>query len=205
MNKTEWQIANEWERDWWGDCSNTFNEEQKQYIYAHYMGLDEYKTNWYGRIGWDFGSKSVIDFGGGPCSMLLKSKAKNRTVFDPCIFPEWVQQRYEQSGINFVNTKAETLPEWSIRWTISIKSDECLLYNVLQHVENPELVITNARKIAKIIRIFEWIDTGISEGHLHNLKEDNLNEWLGGIGKVEDINQYPVVGKAYFGIFKDNG
>ena len=30
---------------------------------------------------------------------------------------------------------------------------------------------------------------------------EKLDKWLGGYGKVENINNSPVVGKAYYGIF----
>lgn len=192
-----WQDATEWERNWWGDCANSFNEEAKQYIYAKYMGLGEFATNWYGRRGWDFGDKKVIDIGGGPCSILLKSKATIRLVVDPCAYPSWVVRRYIECGVEFENRKAE---DEYIRGHATF--DLALIYNCLQHTENPALIIANVKRIAKELRIFEWVDTGLSDGHLHDLTEENLNEWIGvGEGKVMDLNEGPVVGKAYFGIF----
>ena len=193
-NQKIWKEAQKWERQLWGNCTNTFSEEQKQYIYAHYMGLDEYKTNWYGRIGWDFGNKVIADIGGGPCSMLLKAKASQRIVIDPCNYPRWVISRYSDNHILFYDGKAEVAVIFGV--------DICLIYNCLQHTENPSQVIKNALEFSKEVRIFEWIDTGVSDGHLHDLTEEKLNDWLKGKGKVEYINQPPCVGKAYYGIFK---
>ena len=80
--------------------------------------------------------------------------------------------------------------------------DEAWIYNVLQHTENPKKVIENAQRVANTIRIFEWVNTGINIGHIHNLTESKLNEWLGGYGKVETFNgQWNCYGKAYYGIF----
>ena len=190
----KWNEAQEWERKWWGDCANTFNEEAKQYVYARHMGLDEYKTNWYGRCGWDFGNMGIMDIGSGPASILLKSKAKRRIVVDPCRFPAWVSARYFECGIEFWQMSGELIFQ-------SEHVDLALIYNCLQHAKSPSIIIDNVRRIAKELRIFEWIDTGTSEGHLHNLTEENLNKWIGGEGKVSEINEYPCKGKAYFGVF----
>ena len=191
-----WEEAQEWESKWHGNCANTYNEETKQYIYAEYMGLGEFATNWYGRRGWNFGNRSVIDIGGGPCSMLLKSEAKDRLVIDPCPYPEWVRARYADTGIHYWNIKAEDIDIY-----IKDQVDLAIIYNVLQHTENPEKIIANAKELAGEIRIFEWIDTPINEGHIHTLTSENLDGWLGGKGKAQFINRSPVVGKAYYGIF----
>lgn len=193
-----WQQANEWERQWHGDCANTHNEETKQYIYARYMVLDEYLTDFYGRKGWDFGDKTILDCGSGPCSILLKSKAAYRFCIDPCNFPDWVLWRYAECGIVFINEQAEN----SRAFTEGRVFDEILLYNCLQHTDNPEKIISNLLATSKIIRVFEWIDTGVSDGHLHNLTQEKMDAWLGAEGKVAYINEYPVVGRAYYGIFK---
>ena len=196
-----WEEAQEWESKWHGNCANTYNEETKQYIYAEYMGLNEFATNWYGRRGWNFGSRSVIDIGGGPCSMLLKSEANDKLVVDPCQFPDWVHSRYQQTGVVFFNIKAEDIDRLNLAVRFQAIFDLALIYNVLQHTEDPEKIISNAREIANEIRIFEWIDTPINEGHIHTLTSENLDRWLGGKGKSQFINRSPVVGKAYYGIF----
>jgi len=192
---TNWQKAQKWEKEWhFSSQFNLYNEETKQYIYASKMGLDRYKTNYFNQIGWDFGDKKVIDIGGGEQSILLKSKAKERVVIDPLPYARWINIRYIEAGIEFKQIKAEEL-------TVG-KYDIALIYNVLQHTEDPAKIIENVKKISKEIHIFEWVDTGISEGHIHNLTEVKLNDWLNGEGKVENINQYPCVSKAYYGIFK---
>lgn len=193
--ENNWTEATNWEKGWWGDCTNTFNEEAKQYIYAHYLGLDKNITNWYGRRGWDLNDASILDIGGGPVSILLKTKARKRSVLDPCDYPAWVAERYKCGGVEYIKDQAENESAYKEIF------DEIWIYNCLQHVVDPEKILTNARKYSKIIRIFEWIDTGVSDGHLHNLTTENLDKWLGGFGKVENINRSPVVGKAYFGIF----
>lgn len=193
MNKHQ-----EWERSWWGDCGSTYHEETKQFVYARLMGL---QFEWEGpgpRI--DLKGKSVLDIGGGPVSMLLKTKNKGYClVIDPCDYPGWISARYTELGIAHLDTGGEGFIE-----KLGDKKiyDEVLIYNVLQHTIDPEKIIQNARKVSKIIRIFEWIDEPASIGHPHTLTEKNLNKWLGGDGKVTMLNESGCVGKAYSGIFK---
>jgi 2-polyprenyl-3-methyl-5-hydroxy-6-metoxy-1,4-benzoquinol methylase len=193
-----WEEANKWENEWHGNCVNSYNEETKQYIYAHYMGLDQYATNYYGQKGWDFGNQSILDMGCGPYSLLLKSKAAYKLGVDPCPYPIWVGMRYDAADVEIEPVKGENFEYEGILF------DEVLLYNCLQHTEDPAKICQNIRQISKIIRVFEWVDTGIADGHIQDLTEEKLNTWLGGEGKVEFINQSPVVGKAYYGVFKGN-
>lgn len=191
-----WEEAQKWEAEWHDNCINSYNEETKQYIYTRIMGLDEYKVNYYGQIGWDFGEKAILDVGCGPYSILMKSKAKVKHGIDPCDYPQWVYERYKCADVTLYKIPAEefTTPE--------IVYDEALIYNCLQHVINPKKIIENVLACSKIVRIFEWVENGISDGHLHDLHAEELNNWLGGVGKTDYLNIGPCVGPAYWGIFK---
>ena len=196
--KSKWDAAQSWEESWHLDQQfNTFNEEKKQYIYASKMGLDTYKTDYYGQIGWDFGDRSVLDIGGGEVSMLLKSKASKRIIIDPLMdkLPKWARMRYKEAGISAFSYRGEDVAK------INCSVDCVLIYNVLQHTDNPEVIIKEVRKICKEIRIFEWIDTPVNIGHIQTLTESNLNGWLGGEGRAENLNQEGAVGRCYYGIF----
>lgn len=189
----DWKKASDWEKSWHlNQQFNEYNENTKQYIYASKIGLDEFKTNYYNIIGWDFGDKKVLDIGGSGNSLLLKAKG-DRTVIDPIEPSKWMLERYKEAGIKFINQKGED--------KIEGKYDIGLIYNCLQHTESPRQILKNMSECCKEIRIFEWIDAGISEGHIHDLKADKLDKWLGGIGKVEYLRQFPAVGKVYYGIF----
>ena len=181
-----------WERDWWGHCLNTYSEERKQLLYADRMGLRTFH-NGKSPYNFDLGGVSVLDIGGGPCSLLLKCINVVGRVIDPLEFPAWVLMRYQIAGIEFERAQGEHID--TTGW------DEAWLYNVLEHTEEPELVIQNARRAARLVRIFQWIDTGLSAGHLHSLTEAQLNNWLDGEGKVEQINRGECRGRAYYGIF----
>lgn len=189
-----WLEDNEWEGRWWNNCVNTLREEFLQFSYAKRMGLE---TFYDGRSPYniDMKGKSVLDIGGGPISLLLKCQNVRGYVADPCYFPFWVGERYRAAGINYTVVKGEDVK------TRHREFDEVWIYNVLQHTVSPTEVLINAMHSGKIIRIFEWIDAGISPGHPHELKEELLNEWLGGKGTVEMINEHGAVGKCYYGVF----
>jgi hypothetical protein len=191
-----WIDEQKFEIDWWGNCCNTYSEETKQLTYAQKIGLH---ANWnYGHYPvYNLNNISVVDIGGGPTSILLKCNGlKKGAVIDPCPYPKWVIERYKEAEIDYHITKAENNifgPNYIF--------DEAWIYNVLQHTDNPEKIIKNARKFSKLIRIFEWIDMPPTKGHPHELKEDKLNKWLHGKGKVKELNENGCVGKAYYGIF----
>lgn len=187
-----WQAAQDWEQHWWGNCVNTFGEEYKQLLYADKMGLQTFH-NGKSPFNFDLSGKSVLDIGGGPASLLLKCVDVKGKVVDPLEFPAWVPLRYQAAGIEFERVRGEDIDEAG--W------DECWIYNVLQHVQNPAKIITNAQRAGRLIRIFEWIDMAMSSTHPQELTEKKLNLWLCGEGKVELINQNECVGKAYYGIF----
>ncbi len=186
-----------WESDWWGKCLTTFGEETKQITYAHRMGLViAPHPDWHWPV-YDLEGKSVLDIGGGPVSILLKTmNPGRRTVVDPCSYPEWVHARYKEAGINYVSQTGE---DFSF---VGNKFDECWIYNCLQHVRDPELIIKNARSHADLIRIFEWIDIPPCAGHPHELKAELLDHWLGGRGTVEIPGENGCTALAYYGVFE---
>ena len=193
-----WNDAQAWERDWHGDCLNTYGEETKQFLYAEKMGLKRLHTP-KTRYAIEGDGLCVLDIGSGPSSILLKCEGiVCSACVDPISFPQWVKDRYAYAGIEIIQSKGEDIKRMGF--------DEAWMYNVLQHTEDPQKVVENARRAAKTIRIFEWVETGTNIGHIHNLTEAKLNEWLDGYGKVETFNgQWNCYGKGYYGIFPDEG
>lgn len=188
-----WSSAQSGERDWWGTCQNTHGEEEKQLTYAARMGL-EFHHNGKSPYSIDLRGASVLDIGGGPCSLLLKCVNVRGTVADPLEYPAWVGERYKLAGLYYLQVPGERidLPGF----------DEVWIYNVLQHTEDPARVCANARRAGRIVRVFEWIDTTTNTEHPHSLREADLNAWLGGTGKTEILNARTLRGRCYFGIFK---
>jgi len=191
----QWEEHQNCERSWWGNCTSTYGEETKQLTYADRMGLVSKSINgkW---PQYDMQGKSLLDLGGGPVSILLKTiNTSFRTVVDPCNYPDWIKQRYEAANITYFKCEAENYISTRVY-------DECWIYNVLQHVQDPEQIIRTAKQYSKLIRIFEWIDIPPHDGHPHELKEHLLNLWLQGKGTIEKFNgENTCYGVAYYGIF----
>ena len=187
---------NDFEKEFWGTCVNTYGEETKQLVYAKRMKLSSYHD---GRspFNFDMRGKKVIDIGGGPVSLLLKCTGLSKgTIVDPLNFPLWIYNRYELAGLTSLPLRGEdALPRRMGHF------DEAWIYNVLQHTDNPKLVIQNARGLADTVRLFEWIDLPPHPGHPHELKKELLDEWLGKTGQTEWINEAGCTGHAYYGVF----
>lgn len=184
-----WNEAQQFEKVWWGTCVNTLGEELKQLAYAERMGIKFEKRDGIPYII-DLQGKTIIDIGGGPTSLLLKAVNGKGIVIDPCDYPNWVSERYWMSNIEHFRTPAEDF-EFP-------QANEVWIYNCLQHTKDPERIIEKSKKIG-FIRIFEWIDSEQNEGHPQILTEENLNNWLGIKGSVEElIGENECFGKAYY-------
>lgn len=195
LGAVEARRVTDYELEFWGDCANTWHEEQKQFVYANRMGLLS-SWNCAHPPTYNIGGRSVLDIGGGPVSLLLKCINRGYcAVVDPGEFPSWVNYRYAECGIEHWMTSGESLRGDRHDF------DEVWIYNVLQHVEDPALVVSNARAAAKKIRIFDWIEVDPYPGHPHRLEQDLLDEWLGSSGYVAQVNEKGACGKAYYGVF----
>jgi hypothetical protein len=175
------------ESQYWGDCCNTFDEDQKHYVYARYMGLHQVG------YGFSLSGKSVLDIGGGPTSMLLKSKGLGRAlVVDPLQYPQWTYARYEAHGVECLVMRGEDVVEEGF--------DECWIYNCLQHTDDPALIIRNALRAAKVLRIFEWVDIEPHDGHPQMITKKMLDEAIGREGRLVHLAEAGCFGLAYFNI-----
>lgn len=155
----------DFEEDFWGDCTNTFGEDAKHFIYARGMYLTGH------HYSLDANNKKILDIGGGPTSMLLKTyNLKEGLVCDPIDYPQWTKDRYKTKNINVKVIPGEEVDETNF--------DEVWIYNCMQHSQNPELILRNAFKAAPVIRLFEWINIPPHEGHPQMLTIQNLLSYM---------------------------
>jgi hypothetical protein len=183
----------DFERDYWGNCVNTFDEDQKHYVYAKGMGLvrEHYSFNVFG--------KRILDIGGGPSSMLLKCiNLKEGLVVDPIDYPQWTKDRYKCHNISVHVDGGENIIETG--W------DEAWIYNCLQHTEDPKKIIDNALRAASVVRIFEWVDIPAHEGHPHELttkffKECFKDTRISSFG-TQNFAEQGCYGNAFYGCFE---
>lgn len=177
------------EKEYWGNCCNTFDEDQKHYVYARFMGLK--------RVGYSFdvNHARIIDIGGGPTSMLLKAiNLGAGLVVDPLSYPEWCYQRYEAAGIRVSVKRGEDIDGGEF--------DEAWIYNCLQHTDDPAKIIENAFKAAKKLRLFEWIDVPPHDGHPIELTKESLDKWIGASGQTIRLAESGCYGHAYYNVFE---
>lgn len=182
------------ESDYWGDCCNTFDEDQKHYVYARFMGLDRQGYSFYTH------GKAIVDIGGGPTSMLLKTKGLHYgVVIDPLEYPAWTYERYKTKGIECKIMRGEDFQSCGYKENGEVYSyDECWIYNCLQHTDDPFKIIQNAKTAARVLRLFEWIDIPAHEGHPHELTKANLDKWIGCDGNVVELAESGCYGRAYY-------
>lgn len=169
---SEWELAGEYERNWWGTCAGQHvdNEASKQREYAQHMEIPLA----------DMMYRTVLDMGGGPMSIMLQCRnvGPDSLVVDPCFYPAWTVERYNKAGIRVSQIKAE-------QFKTSTFYNEKWMYNVLQHTEDPVTVLLNLMAIPSFtMRIFEWIDIPIYQGHLHVITKEMLEDTLKVQGKI---------------------
>ena len=178
----------DFERDYWGNCANTFDEDQKHYVYAKYMGLERR------RYSFDVHNKRILDIGGGPTSMLLKTiNLQYGKVVDPIEYPLWTKMRYKDHNID-----VEVIPGEEVSDT---DFDEVWIYNCMQHAEDVQKIIDNSKRAAPVLRIFEWVDIPPHDGHPIMLTKDLLDNIIGQKGSTERLREQGCYGTAYYGVF----
>lgn len=197
-----------WERTWWGDCLSTFSEEAKQISYAFRMGLTVVPDlNRGDEVGWsdqwpcyDVEGRNILDIGGGPVSILLKCRNRGTLcdVVDPCEYPAWVSYRYGSAAIAVHRLPAE-------EFNVLHEYDEAWCYNVLEHVQDPIRVLEVAKDSARVVRLFEWVETQPCAGHPHSITSELVESVLGVRregSKREWIEENGAQGWATYGVWE---
>lgn len=188
-----WNDVQKHELEFWNSLGvNTFTEENKQLnIYAPRL---KFKMDEWHRL--DFENKTVVDVGSGPTSILLKAKnLKEGTVVDPLMdsFPRWVIGRYLHANLDTDNSTGEEF---------KCNADMAIIYNVLQHVVDPQKLVENIKKQVKEIRVFEWIDVPADEKHPHVLTAPKLDEWFGTKGITEHLEEENSFANCWYATIK---
>jgi hypothetical protein len=163
---TVWREAQKAEMKWWGNCVNTLAVEIEQMDAAILMGLDCYSSAVHTK-------GNIVDIGGGPVSLLLKAQGWSRgVVVDPGEFPAWVGARYADAGIEVLQIPGEVFLV-----APSVDPDEIWIYNTLQHVLDPELIVRESIRLAPIVRLFEWVGYEKNDCHIHTLDPEEIERW----------------------------
>lgn len=164
----------------WNTPGAELGEQLKQLTYAKYLGLD-FVHDGNSPYVIDKTGLKIVDIGGGPVSLLLKTIAKQRIVVDPCDFSDWVDNRYEANSIYRIQIEGEYFLKDIINLGLENRVDEIWMYNVLQHTEDPKKIFDNIYKSLRksgTFRFFDWVDTPTNTAHPISLTYNELSAWL---------------------------
>jgi mannosyltransferase OCH1-like enzyme/SAM-dependent methyltransferase len=186
----DWADAQKFENDYWGlDWTPLWDEElKKQAVYHRLMGIHRD----------DFGTAEILDVGCGPISLLQRTKHGPSRGVDPIRVNEATKARYRAANVELLSIPAEEMP-------VDKKFDEVWMYNCLQHTRDPHEILRRITAVSKpgtSVRIFEWLDMGVSPGHPQNLTEALFKEHFAGAGwtrptwNVATVNDDGAYGKC---------
>lgn len=155
----EWKKAQVFERNWWMNVRGQHPHEVIKGDVVSNMLLIQKGAP----------TKTVIDIGCGPLSLLQRLPVKSGTALDPIHYGD-LEDEYEKKGIRRIIKCGEDLnPSDGIY-------DEAWIYNCLQHVRDPVKIIENAITVANTVRIFEWTHVKPYTGHIHELTPELIQE-----------------------------
>lgn len=132
-----------------------------------------------------FAAKSILEVGPALHPALSYVSARKKVCVEPMFesFEKANKMRFVESGIEVIS-----MPFEEIDFDDQI-FDEIWLFNVLQHVIDPDDILKKSKKIAKLIRFFEPINCGTDVCHPHEFdlsyfrnffSEDSVKFYAGG-------------------------
>lgn len=141
-------------------------------IIAEYLEFDFEK---------DFKDKVIVEVGGGPRGSLLLTKGnfKRGILIEPLIdrWPAEIREAYESIGVEIITEPYEHLE-------IEEQVDETWFFNVIQHVIDPEAMLSQAKETSKVVRVFESIGSVTDTAHPHFITKETFTDVLGEFGQV---------------------
>jgi len=178
-------------------------EERKHHSGTITEGLTAYKesyTQYFAHLQADFNQqgKSIIEIGCAdiPALIFCNDYVKGH-IIEPLPSPI-LKKVTEGLPIEIIPHPAEDIEMPNV--------DEVWLFNVLQHVIDPDKIINKAKQAAKVIRFFEPINDGVDLCHLHSFSLDYFKGHFGGCvnhysdhkGRVKNFHEH----ECAYGVWK---
>ena len=124
----------------------------------------------------DLQKKSIAEIGCARISSLFFCNNYSKSyVIEPTYYPE-ADKYFEGKDIVKIHERAEQCD--------FPKVDEVWMFNVLDHVQNPDLIIEKAKQNSKIIRFFEPIDCGTNLEHPFSFSLNDYKKYFGDCVKL---------------------
>lgn len=156
--------------------------EKKFHEYDMEEGLRIYGFSYSNHFGYlsipeDLGGKTIIEIGCAGFPALYFRKNYKGIIVEPLI-TFTLDMICSEKGLLWVRSAVEdiTLPS----------ADEIWIFNVMQHIRDPELFILKCKEAADIIRFFEPIDYPVCEYHPHTFSADDFRRWFGEVSIYKD-------------------
>lgn len=121
--------------------------------------------------------KQVIEIGCGPFPATSYCLNVHALVYEPL----WFQSLRAMVDQGFIQWIRKSFEDAQI-----IKADEVWIFNCLQHVRDPELVVTKAKMSADTIRFFEPVDYPTCVYHPHTFTQADFERWFGDVQRYTD-------------------
>jgi hypothetical protein len=163
INKDRWVIAQEEEKLHHIHESTEDSLNKWKDIYDFYFRYLE--------INLDLNNKTILEIGPARVSALLYCNNYGPSfIVEPTKYDD-TEHLYINKDITFIRDLYEDCESPIV--------DEIWLFNVLQHIQNPDLFIDKCKKSAKIIKFFEPINTPIETHHPHSFTFDDYVNYFG--------------------------
>ena len=184
---TRWHEAQTFERGWYSHDSHPAAKRHNALV-AELVGLT--------RENFDLSRSSVLDVGAGGFSLLQRVNTRRGVAVDPLFFGE-LERNYADAKIERVFACAEDLTNFFY----FSEFDEVWLFDVVQHVMDPARAVHTASCLARRVRIFEWLHTG-----LHKLKAKffttRFMRWTKRLEATGRINHLGFTGEYFFAVYE---
>lgn len=170
------------------------NNQDLNYLYNHYGAAYEYYFK-YLNIDKDLNGKSIIEIGPAKfASLLYCTNYEKSYIVEPSIYDD-VKGYYENKNLVFIHDLYESCDSPTV--------DEIWLFNLMQHVKNPDALIEKAKAHSKIIRFFEPIDLPTNLEHPFSFSEDDYKQYFGDCVKIyTSIGERPFhEAKCAYGVY----
>lgn len=163
INKERWLVAQDEEK--LHHMHESINESINRWrnIYDFYFRYLDIDTN--------LKNKTILEI--GPARIAALTYCNNygsSFIVEPTIYED-TEHLYKNNPITFIREIYEDCESPVV--------DEIWLFNVLQHIVDPDLFIDKCKKNAKVIKFFEPINTPIEIHHPHSFTFDDYVKYFG--------------------------
>lgn len=154
--------------------------------YFKYLGIEK-----------DLAGKSIVEIGPGRIAGLLFCHNYSKSyIIEPTEYED-IDHLYQSKDLEIIK---ETTEECEFP-----KVDEVWIFNLMQHVQDPDLLIKKCKENSKIIRFFEPTDLPINNEHPFSFSKQDFEDYFGNC--VFDYEPSGIPGfhgaKCVYGVYKN--